>query len=63
LIPDWSLWLKTELSASELKQIRSATHRGTPFASRAFTQELESLLGIPLLPRKRGRPPKLQPSD
>jgi putative transposase len=58
LIPDWSLWLESELSDSELEQIRSATHKGIPYSSKAFAQGLESLLGIRILPRKKGRPIK-----
>jgi hypothetical protein len=58
LVPDWKLWLKPDQPESELEQIRSSTWRGIPCASKAFSKELETLLGIPLLPRKRGRPYK-----
>ena len=56
LISDWSNWLAPELPDSDLEKIRSATWKGIPYASRAFTEELESLLGLNLLPIKQGRP-------
>jgi len=58
LVPDWKLWLEPDQPESELEQIRNSTWRGIPCASKAFSKELETLLGIPLLPRKRGRPYK-----
>lgn len=60
LIPDWRLWLQPELSVQELEKIRNATSKGIPYSSEGFMKELEMLLGIPILPRKRGRPPKLR---
>ena len=58
LIPDWSAWLKPELSARDLEEIRTATWKGIPYASKAFIQELETLLGFRILPGKKGRPAK-----
>jgi putative transposase len=56
LVPDWSDWLARGLSPAELKEIRTTTRRGVPYATQSFTQELESLLGVTLTPAKRGRP-------
>jgi len=56
LILDWSAWLEQGLTDRELDNIRSATSKGIPYASDGFSRELEVLLGIPILPRKRGRP-------
>ena len=55
LMENWSQWLASRLSDDDLERIRSATWKGIPCASTAFLQELESLLGIPLLPHKPGR--------
>ena len=55
LMENWSQWLASRLSDDDLERIRSATWKGIPCASTAFLQELESLLGIPLLPQKPGR--------
>jgi len=57
LIIDWRKWLGTGLTQVELEQIRNATHKGIPCASEALLRQLEISLGVPLLPRKRGRPP------
>lgn len=56
IIPDWRIWLDNELAEEDLKDIRTATRKGIPYASESFIRELERLTGIPLLPRKRGRP-------
>jgi hypothetical protein len=54
--PDWRLWLVEELPAEDLAANRTAARQGIPFATPAFLRELERLTGIPLLPRRLGRP-------
>ena len=56
LIQDWRHWLDLDQPEAEVQEIRSSTWKGVPYASKAFTRELEALSGIRLLPRKRGRP-------
>ncbi len=56
VIVNWREWLATELSEKDLERIRQATRKGVPCASEALLRQLEDSLGIPLLPRKRGRP-------
>lgn len=58
LIPDWKRWLNLDQPESELEEIRKSTWKGIPYASKALTEELETLMGIRLLPRKKGRPTK-----
>ncbi|MGH9339242.1 MAG: transposase [Acidobacteriota bacterium] len=55
LISNWSNWLSSDLPVNDTEQIRNATRRGIPCGSKSFLTELESMLKIPLLPRKRGR--------
>ena len=59
LIADWRVWLLTGLTDEVLQQIRTSTWKGVPCGSRAFLKELERLLDVPLLPRKRGRKTQL----
>ncbi|RPJ86929.1 MAG: transposase [Acidobacteria bacterium] len=59
VVPNWREWLSANLTEKELEQIRNATRKGIPCASEAFLRQLEVSLGIPLLPRRRGRPPSL----
>lgn len=56
LVVDWSAWLKTGLPDEDLRVIRDSTWKGIPCGTAAFLESLESLLGISLVPRKRGRP-------
>ena len=58
LVSDWKAWLNPDQSESELEQIRASTRKGVPYASKAFSQGLETLFGISLLPRRKGRPTK-----
>ena len=64
VVSNWREWLGTRVSENELDQIRTATLKGIPCASVALLRQLEDSLGIPLLPRKRGRPrPLLSKGD
>lgn len=49
---DWSSWLKKEVSQEELEAIRIATRKGIPYASDAFIDELEALLGVRIRPKR-----------
>ena len=62
MIPDWSAWLSEDQKPEELAFIRERTRTGRPCSSDEFARELESRIGRPLLPRKRGpvkKPAKL----
>ena len=61
-IPDWSAYLSGQEKGEDLEFIRERTSTGRPCASDEFARELESKLGRPLLPRKRG-PAKRQPDN
>ena len=53
-IDNWSAWLAESLPEEEHRRIRQAVKRGAPYASERFIRELERLLDLCLLPRKRG---------
>lgn len=56
-ISDWSSWLALREPEAELCTLREKTRTGRPFATDEVVQELESSLGRPLRPQKRGRKP------
>jgi putative transposase len=56
---DWQDYLEAASADGALAQrIREATRTGRPLAETDFVQKLESQLGRPLRPQKRGRKPK-----
>jgi putative transposase len=62
-IPDWSAWLRDELSAEEMTVLRSRTQTGRPCGDKEFLRNLGTQLGRDLLPKRRGPVPKSpQPS-
>jgi putative transposase len=58
LIGDWSAWLRSPDSASELMDIRKSTRTGRPCGPDSFVKELERVTGRILMHRKTGRPRK-----
>jgi len=53
-VGDWGAWLAVGDEEFEI-EIRRRTRTGRPCGSEAFVRKLQSLLGRPLLPAKRGR--------
>ena len=60
LIQNWSHWLGEYPTEEDLDAIREATRRGTVHGTEAFVDQLESWLGIPLRPLRRGPKPALK---
>ncbi len=56
-VQDWGRWFGQPLADEVLERIRTATHRGVPYASKEFIQGLEELLGVSLLPKRGSRRP------
>jgi putative transposase len=54
-IEDWRAWLTEEEDEALLEMIRRQTNTGRPCGSPAFVARVETLLGRPLCPQKRGR--------
>ena len=53
-VGNWSDWLAANDLPEELKAIRTATGRDLPLADESFILNLETKLGRPLRPQKRG---------
>ena len=53
----WSDWLAKGLPEDDLEHIRQATWKGIPCSSDSFLRQVETMLGVPLLPRRPGRHP------
>ena len=51
----WSEWLAKGLPKEDLEHIRQATWKGIPCSSDSFLRQVETMFGVPLLPRRRGR--------
>jgi putative transposase len=54
----WRGWVHERLSARELEAVRRSVTTGRPYGEEAWAKGLGQQLGLPLLPKRRGRPPK-----
>jgi hypothetical protein len=60
---DWLPLLSAELEPSLLAALRLHSHTGRPLGSPEYLAKLEVQLACPLLPRKRGRKPKMEKAN
>jgi putative transposase len=56
----WRDWLHTPLTQKELDRLRRSVTNGRPYGSDAWALQTAKRLGIPLVTRPRGRPPKTE---
>ena len=56
----WKRWLHTPQSEKELAALRQSVVSGRPFGSERWVKRMALRLGVPLLPRPRGRPKKTE---
>jgi putative transposase len=54
----WRRWVHEPLTERELAAVRHSLASGRPFGSESWTLEIGDRLGLSLLPKRRGRPPK-----
>jgi len=54
----WRKWVHEPLSARELAAVRRSVTSGRPYGNEAWVKHMGPHLGIALLPKRRGRPPK-----
>ncbi len=58
LVPDWPGLLSAGIADDDLEAIRGHARTGRPLGGAVFLERLETRLGRPLRPGKRGRKPK-----
>jgi putative transposase len=56
-VEDWREYLNTELDSTDVEIIRRHVRTGRPLGSNEFVESLETKVGRPLVPRKRGPKP------
>jgi putative transposase len=54
----WRSKVRARQSEAEVQSVRSSLQTGRPFGASEWTEQMAERLGIALVPRPRGRPPK-----
>ena len=54
----WKRWLHTPQTEQELAAVRQSVVSGRPYGTERWVKRMAQRLGVPLLPRPRGRPRK-----
>jgi putative transposase len=58
----WRQWVHEPLTERELAAVRRSVTSGRPFGSEVWTKAMAQRLGVALVAKRRGRPPKHQPA-